>query len=315
MCKSPNEPGGPYRCSADMRSRYQAASRTFETARYRAHEASLKDNEAQQEVRALSETLADPTLSDTQRNALTKRAAKAADKANMASKEAQTALSQFSGAATKWRSALADFDSTPQGLTDLHRDLYFAQETNEYATVTSLNERSVAAVTQMNKDSAERAARWGGEPSTYFLPPVGEDDAPAPLRDQVIGSAPTGKYLKVVATASAQARPGAGERTITYTFTPESGDPVKARVSVPDQEPAPSMGGMLTRMTQGAAEVTSQPNFVQFCHHNGYDRKDPAQVETARSRWDEGKHHDQQGRRIFGETTWDSVIRRTVPTP
>lgn len=304
MCKSADERGGPYRCSADMHSRYESATKQLRNSREKAAEASAADASAQERARAYAEMLAEPNLSGAARDVLTKHAASYAAEAAESSAAYSHAMQKLSSASDRWRSARADYDSTPQGLVDLQRELHAAQSAQDEATVESCNGRIGAATDRMSQESAQRAERWGSTPSRPFVPQLDGEAASGATRDALTQG---GRGHMPVIGATQQTGETTGTHR-TYTFHPDGKREV--RVQVVDQPGAgqATASAVVARMVRSSERVSAAPNFVQYCHQNGVDRSDSAQVKSARSSWDEGRKFAKQGERIFGTATWNSLV-------
>lgn len=182
MCKSKDEPGGPYRCSGDMRNQLRAAVTNYQTATRAAAEASVAFEAAKQEqARAQAAhdahvnegDLGGTTASRAQVTAATLRVQEVADRLSAAQQPLRTAANQVAAAER-------DYQATPRGVADLQYRIDQTQEQiadSEPAARKALQERQdtlvadqTRALTTMNAEARERSRRWGTEDCEYEAP-------------------------------------------------------------------------------------------------------------------------------------------------
>ena len=298
MCKSPADPGGPYRCSADMertmngtQSRWMAARETLTQARADADAALAAFDASAAAVEANTDPALDPVLR-AGRDAMGKKSVKAHSDAVAAA--AATARAEHS-----YRVSRADYDATPRGLAEVGRGIATEEEAGRGDSERAhlLRARRDSALARMNAEGRERDAQWGSHSGTRTpLEPFGEPGVDPAAREvmsraHIVGHGASG-HLVDTGRLDAQ-----GNRMVDVklnnTFpVGDTGDRENVAVSfslrVPDDGSAITQERVLRQMGERAQSVEGTTSVGDWAEKNGHQYGvSPAQNALLREEYDE----------------------------
>lgn len=320
MCKSKDEPGGPYRCSGDMEARYERAAQRLDTAFEAHNQAGLATQEAEAKVAVYEH---DDTAERLGKDEAASRREAAQRELSTARKAQEKARARHQEAARRCQVARADYDSTPRGVADLQamvdsRGSDADSPEDEYE-IEHAPQRLDAALERMNADAAERSSRWGSPRETHVRAPY---LAPGERPTATVGSGvfPFGSGQQVRASmVRVPSSSGDGEGAYKVTFhnefqrgdTDDPGKTVTEHVAVPvtyrpaDGQPV-SQHAVLSHMAERANAVRGCDTFSDYCDKRGVDRSDAVARAKAREAFDEGRQCEARGERIF-RAGWERV--------
>lgn len=303
MCKSANQPGGPYRCSGDMGKRYDAAIDKYFDASTDEGLASLAAH------RAHTEATVQEMRDDADDKAVTvaKKTAADADKALAA---ARTKRQQARDAVS---AARADYDSTPVGIGELQATI--AEEPDDPA----LQERLQNALTRMNDEAEQRDEKWGTSSPVHTAFPVGDDPV---YRDALINSEAGPKVVgSLTYSGTRRDETGFGEPLARYeaTFSNTAEDGTTTRIKVPvtahPMDDNVTQSYAVRSMARSAATAGRCSTLREYCDANDYDYDAPNEREVASADFKQAQAMQSRGERIFGAERWSWIMNYTSTEP
>lgn len=328
MCKSANQPGGPYRCSGDMKAALEKAQDAYGEALDGTADPYVKKVQAEHQLsrtQAMIESVDTDRgdLDDQGKTELRETLVPALEQRRQAVKEASNehaaAQSRSRDAGQRLRQAQADYDATPRGVAEVQAgiDEQFDPQRPEVpkdaAVHGELVARRDAAIDRMNSESAERRKQWGtitGE----RVPIARMDDTPNAAQRNAYGAMAqedgltassvnhgytmdpeTGQeYNDTVVTFYRQSDTGVAEMRVSYRSPTTSEPPSQAKVLAE----ASKMSMQYETSQKPSSDGTGKHDFRRYCAQQGVpeDERDLARVE-----YDAGGRYSRQMRAFLGD--------------
>lgn len=317
MCKSENQPGGPYRCSGDKERAYYAAKdrlrdvmEDYGSAEGDARSAKERTAGFEKAAAAGNEHAAD-MLPQVRRDE--EKAAAAYEKVR----------DRYDKALARVNAARADYDATPRGAARLQARLRDAHPDDR----DWLQRRMDAGLAQMNEDAKARESRWG---STYgdrvAVPYWQQGDPTTPDRIHTQVNDPRGDQ-QITASGvdyGTAMDPDTGQEYRDYQVTfhtsfrdgpvGDDGYPTTRQVDahvnvrVDAHSELPSQVAVMTKMRDRVVTARECGTVRDYCNTTGLDYDDPGQRGVGRRELQESRTWDRQGRQIFG-VTWEKIVQ------
>lgn len=311
MCKGPDEPGGPYRCSGDMKSNLEAATTQLTKRADDDGAAAMRvaDSKARVDIQ-LDEEIRLRKSGQPLSTAFTERSAEL-DKMHADAKHAKLRTERARDAAIdSMKAAAADFDATPRGLGELARAKDEADaelQRDEYSwghEVAHLDARITRATNRMNLEARERREKnptMREKPFEYI--PVSQRSAGN--AGSVVTRLAHQDKIAGMAKDFGEAD-GAHRYQVTLTRRAAGEDKIReitAPVSVPSGNGPLTSTAVLTDLAVAAADhARADGTFEGWRSVTGRTaRKGTDEYRESRSQWDHGKLAETRLRTLVGD--------------
>lgn len=321
MCKSANQPGGPYRCSGDARAAMNRAEQARLAARGVQGETVQRQALAEARLESARGLLNQSDEGDPNRELLEGLVDRYVTERDEAAAQADAAHQALADARARHGAAARDYDATPAGIAELQGRIDdLDSDAAPTPVVLSLRSGLVKdrddALAQMNDEARQRREKWGsitGERvpiSRLSDMPNSEDRntyARFAAQDGVRASAINHGYMLDGDTGQEY-----DDYEVTFYRTDGEGQERTMRVAFrnPTTSEPPTQADVLTRMSRRGMDYetsrtptpdgTGRADFRRYCTTNKVpdDERD-----AARQEYDEGKRYARQLRTFFEPET------------
>lgn len=317
MCKSSNEPGGPYRCSGDMKREYDRATNAYGAALERTAEPYAAQTMAQhnlERARSMKEAIeardyADPDTKAAHLDVVASAEEKAEEDLARASRAVTDFQQRLRDAGKRFVTARADYDATPQGVAELQAEIDALPAAS--GDREELDARRVVALDRMNEEGAERRERWGQKVGERVAINRWASDPRNESRNTYAEMAAGDKITACATNHGSTVDPVTGEETNDFevTFYRPTGEGKVKQMRVTYRESTghtTSQADVLAHMSEQAALVEGSKNYREYCRTQNIPAE---QREAERARYDEGKRYAKQMRGFLGDDA-DKYLRQ-----